>query len=44
MSLGERVLAAELRPEIRWLASGFLLMLCSGFGQRHFWVLPPLGA
>lgn len=26
----------DLRSEIRWLASGFLLMLCSGFGQTFF--------
>jgi MFS family permease len=26
----------DLRSELRWLASGFLLTLCSGFGQTYF--------
>jgi MFS family permease len=30
------VLAPDLRSEIRWLSSGFLLTLCSGFGQTYF--------
>ena len=30
------MLAPDLRSEIRWLSSGFLLMLCSGFGQTYF--------
>ena len=28
--------APDLRSQIRWLASGFLLMLCSGLGQTSF--------
>ena len=28
--------APEVRSGIRWLASGFLLMVCSGFGQTYF--------
>lgn len=28
--------ASDLRPEIRWLASGFLMTLFSGFGQTYF--------
>jgi MFS family permease len=27
---------ADLRPDLKWLASGFLLMLCSGFGQTFY--------
>jgi MFS family permease len=27
---------AGLRPDLKWLASGFLLMLCSGFGQTFY--------
>lgn len=30
------MLAADLRAEIRWLSSGFLLTLYSGFGQTYF--------
>ncbi|WP_119462149.1 MFS transporter [Rhodospirillaceae bacterium SYSU D60014] len=30
------MLAPDLRSEIRWLSSGFLLTLCSGFGQTYF--------
>ncbi len=30
------MLAPDLRPELRWLSSGFLLTLCSGFGQTYF--------
>lgn len=30
------MLARDLRPEIRWLAGGFLLTLCSAFGQTYF--------
>ncbi|PRD42550.1 MFS transporter [Phyllobacterium phragmitis] len=34
------MLASDLRPEMRsemrWLSSGFLLTLCSGFGQTYF--------
>lgn len=30
------MLAPDLRSEIRWLSSGFLLTLCSGFGQTFF--------
>lgn len=30
------MLASGLRPEIRWLASGFLMTLFSGFGQTYF--------
>jgi MFS family permease len=30
------MLAPDVRSEIRWLAGGFLLMLCSGFGQTYF--------
>jgi MFS family permease len=28
--------ALNLRSELRWLASGFLLTLCSGFGQTYY--------
>ncbi len=28
--------ALDLRSELRWLSSGFLLTLCSGFGQTYF--------
>ena len=27
---------AELRADFRWLAAGFLLTFCSGFGQTYF--------
>jgi MFS family permease len=27
---------ADLRPDLKWLASGFILMLCSGFGQTFY--------
>jgi MFS family permease len=30
------MLASDLRSESRWLSSGFLLMLCSSFGQTYF--------
>ena len=30
------MLAPDVGSESRWLASGFLLMLCSGFGQTYF--------
>lgn len=30
------MLAPDLRSEIRWLSSGFLLTLCSTFGQTYF--------
>ena len=30
------MLAPDLRSEARWLASGFLLMFCSGFGQTFY--------
>jgi len=26
----------DLRPELRWLSSGFLLTFCSSFGQTYF--------
>lgn len=29
-------LAPDMRPELRWLAGGFLLTLSSGFGQTYF--------
>lgn len=30
------MLAHDLRTEFRWLAAGFLLTFCSGFGQTYF--------
>ncbi len=30
------MIPSDLRSEIRWLASGFLLMLFSGFGQTYY--------
>ena len=30
------MLASDLRSEFRWLSSGFLLMLFSGFGPTYF--------
>jgi MFS family permease len=30
------MIARDLRPEMRWLSVGFLLMLFSGFGQTYF--------
>ncbi|MEX2453178.1 MAG: MFS transporter [Rhodospirillaceae bacterium] len=30
------MLAQDLRPELRWLSAGFLLVFCSAFGQTYF--------